>query len=176
MQAHGVLDLRDRGKREGIKALCSKCIFTCVMEGPVCCVWPLSFCYLMFPAAMLVDQHQTVENMLPNPSWKSLTSAAAKQMGSVSKCVLKQISVSGHQKSKPQARTWKGREWARKELAINSFADLDIRKAKTQFQWQKIIVSSLISVVVGLKCLNLSAWAPFTETVLNYMECHCAVT
>lgn len=119
---------------------------------------------------------KTVENVLPNPSWKSLTSAAAKQMGSVSKCVLKQISVSGHQKSKPQAKTWKGREWARKELAINSFADPDIRKAKTQFQWQKIIVSSLISVVVSLKCLNLSAWAPFTETVLNYVECHCAVT
>lgn len=33
--------------------------------------------------------------------------------------VLKQSSVSRHQESKPQARTWKGREWAGKALVIN---------------------------------------------------------
>lgn len=68
VQAHGVLDIRDRRKREGIKALCSKCIFICVIEGPVSCVQPVSFCYLMFPAAMVVDLHQIVEMLLPNPS------------------------------------------------------------------------------------------------------------
>lgn len=68
VQAHGVLDLRDRGKREGIKALCSKCIFIHAMEGPVSCVQPVSLCYLIFPAAMVVDPHQVVEKMLPKPS------------------------------------------------------------------------------------------------------------
>lgn len=89
--------------------------------------------------------------------------------------VLKQISVSGHQEAKPQARTWKNREWAGKELAVNLFADPDLIKTKPQFQWQRILVSSLISVGVSLKCLNLSAWTPFTETVLNCIECQCAV-
>lgn len=45
--------------------------------------------------------------------------------------VLNQLSVRRHQESKPQARTWKGGEWAGKELAINLFADLSIIKANT---------------------------------------------
>lgn len=67
MQARDVLDLRVRDKREGTKPLCSKCVFTCVMDGLVCYVWPVSFCYLVFPAVMLVDQHKTVK-MLPSLS------------------------------------------------------------------------------------------------------------
>jgi len=43
IQAHGVLDVRKNGgKGKGIKALCSNCIFACVVQGLVYCFWTVS--------------------------------------------------------------------------------------------------------------------------------------
>lgn len=115
VQSHGVLDLRDRGKRDGKKALCSKCVFMSVMDRPVRCVQPL---FLLFNVSCSRGGRSTpnsgedaAKSFLKDPDI-----CCCKADGICKQPVLNQLSVSRHQESEPQARTWKGGQWAGKEL------------------------------------------------------------